>query len=61
MNHVFDQINNKHFVRIHRSHVININKITAIEGNMVKLGKHQVEMSKSMRDELIGRLTFLKQ
>jgi DNA-binding LytR/AlgR family response regulator len=61
MNHVFDQINNKNFVRIHRSHVININKITAIEGNLVKLGKHQVEMSKSMRDELIGRLTFLKQ
>ena len=61
MNHVFDQISNKHFVRVHRSHVINMNKITAIEGNMVKLGKHQVEMSKSMRDELIGRLTFLKQ
>jgi DNA-binding LytR/AlgR family response regulator len=59
MNHVFDQINNKNFVRIHRSHIININKITAIEGNMIKLGKHMVEMSKSMREELIGRLTFL--
>ncbi|MEO5600794.1 MAG: response regulator [Cyclobacteriaceae bacterium] len=61
MNHVLDQINNKNFVRIHRSHVININKITAIDGNMVKLGKHQVEMSNSLREELIGRLTFLKQ
>ena len=61
MNHVFDQINNKNFVRIHRSHVINISKITAIDGNMVKLGKHEVEMSISMREELIGRLTFLKQ
>jgi DNA-binding LytR/AlgR family response regulator len=61
MNHVYDQIHNKNFVRIHRSHVININKITAIEGNIVKLGKHQVEMSKSMREDLIGRLTFLKQ
>ena len=61
MNHVFDQINNKDFIRIHRSHVVNINKVTAIEGNMVKLGHHTLEMSKSMRDELIGRLTFLKQ
>jgi DNA-binding LytR/AlgR family response regulator len=61
MNHVFDQINNQDFIRIHRSHVVNVNKVTAIEGNMVKLGKHSLEMSKSMREELIGRLTFLKQ
>lgn len=61
MNHVFEQINNKDFVRIHRSHVVNIQKVTAIEGNMVKLGKHSLEMSKANRDELMGRLTFLKQ
>ncbi|MEX2233554.1 MAG: response regulator [Cyclobacteriaceae bacterium] len=61
MNHVFDQINNKDFIRIHRSHVVNINRVTAIEGNMVKVGKHSLEMSKGMREELIGRLTFLKQ
>lgn len=61
MNHVFDQINNKDFVRIHRSHVVNIRKITAIDGNIVRLGSHSLEMSKGMREELLGRLTFLKQ
>jgi DNA-binding LytR/AlgR family response regulator len=61
MNHVYEQIDNKDFIRIHRSHVVNINKVTAIEGNLVKVGDHTLEMSKSMRDELIGRLTFLKQ
>lgn len=61
MNHVYEQINNKDFIRIHRSHVVNINKVTAIEGNLVKVGDHTLEMSKSMRDELIGRLTSLKQ
>lgn len=61
MNHVYEQINNKDFVRIHRSHVVNINKVTAIEGNMVKVGRHFLEMSKGMREELISRLTFLKQ
>jgi DNA-binding LytR/AlgR family response regulator len=61
MNHVFDQINSKDFVRIHRSHVVNVHKVTAIEGNMVKLGKHSLEMSKGMREELMNRLTFLKQ
>ena len=61
MNHVFEQLKNEDFIRIHRSRVVNIHKVTAIEGNMVKLGKHSLEMSKSFRDELIGRLTFLKQ
>lgn len=61
MNHVFEQINHPDFVRIHRSHVVNINKVTAIDGNLVKLGTHSLEMSKSFRDELISRLTFLKQ
>jgi DNA-binding LytR/AlgR family response regulator len=61
MNHVFDQINNRDFIRIHRSYVVNIHKITAIEGNQVRIGNHVLEMSKSMREELIGRLTFLKQ
>jgi len=61
MNHVFDQINNKDFIRVHRSYVVNVNQVTAIEGNLVKLGNHTLEMSKSMRDELMGRFTFLKQ
>jgi DNA-binding LytR/AlgR family response regulator len=61
MNHVFEQINNRDFIRIHRSHVVNVNKVTAIEGNIVKVGKHSIEMSKGMRDELMGRLTFLRQ
>lgn len=61
MNHVFDQLNHPDFVRIHRSHVVNIQKITAIEGNVVRLGKHSIDMSKGMREELMGRLTFLKQ
>ena len=61
MNHVFEQVNNKDFIRIHRSYVVNINKVIAVEGNMVKVGRYTLEMSKGMRDELIGRLTFLKQ
>lgn len=61
MNHVFDQINNQDFVRIHRSHVVNVRKITAIDGNIVRMGKYALEMSKGMRDDLISRLTFLKQ
>ena len=61
MNHVFEQINSDDFIRIHRSYVVNVRRITAIDGNMVRVGKHAIEMSKGMRDELMSRLTFLKQ
>lgn len=60
MNHVFEQIGHADFLRIHRSYVVNIRKITAIDGNIVRIGDHSIEMSKTWRDELIGRLTFLK-
>lgn len=60
MSHVHSQIHHRDFVQVHRSYVINVNKITAIEGNMIRLGEHQVEMSKGMRDDLMGKLRFLK-
>lgn len=59
MNHVVDQISHSDFVKVHRSYVVNIKKVTGIEGNIVRLGEHSVEMSKSMRDELISRLNIL--
>ncbi len=60
MSHVYEQINHPDFVRIHRSYVVNIQKITAIDGNVVRIGKHALEMSKSLREGLMSRLTFLK-
>jgi DNA-binding LytR/AlgR family response regulator len=59
MNHVVEQLGHNDFVRVHRSHVVNVKKVTGIEGNIVRLGNHAVEMSKSMRDELISRLNIL--
>jgi len=60
MNQVVDQIAHKDFVKVHRSYVININKVTGLDGNVIRLGKHQVEMSKAMRDDVISRLNILK-
>ncbi|HEY9046838.1 MAG TPA: LytTR family transcriptional regulator DNA-binding domain-containing protein [Ohtaekwangia sp.] len=61
MNHVYEQLNNRDFMKIHRSFVININKITALDGNIVRLGgEKQVQMSKDYRDELMSRLKFIK-
>jgi DNA-binding LytR/AlgR family response regulator len=60
MNHVLDQLDHKDFVRIHRSYAVNVSKVTHIDGNVVCVGNFKVEMSKSMRDELMTQLNFLR-
>lgn len=40
----------KKFTRIHRSFIININKIDSVEGNVVHIGKHDLPLSKGQRE-----------
>ncbi|MBC3846299.1 response regulator transcription factor [Winogradskyella echinorum] len=50
------------FYRIHRSHIVNINHIDSIDGNMVRLKDHTAIISKNKRDEflkLIDQLNLL--
>lgn len=60
MSYVLGQLNHRDFVQVHRSYAVNASKITELEGNIIRLGEHTVEMSKGMRDDLIGKLKFLK-
>jgi len=46
----------QHFVRIHRSHIVNLNYVKEIEGNMVRLEEHTLSVSKRMREAFIRRL-----
>ena len=52
----------KNFYRLHRSHIVNINHIDSIDGNMIRLKNHTAILSKSKRDEflkLIDQLNLL--
>jgi DNA-binding LytR/AlgR family response regulator len=60
MNHINDQISNPDFLKVHRSYIINLNNISAVEGNMVKFGKTEITMSKEGKDILTARLRFIK-
>ncbi len=42
------------FIRIHRSHIVNINQISEIEGNQVVIENHKLPISKRMRDSFMN-------
>jgi two-component system, LytTR family, response regulator len=44
------------FVQIHRSFVINFNRITAIEGNTAKLDTVELAIGKNFRDDFFSRI-----
>ncbi len=44
------------FFRIHRSCIVNINRIEEVEGNMVKIEQHTLTISKRMRDAFMQAL-----
>lgn len=48
-----------HFVRVHRSYIVNVRRIEAIEDNMLKLGSHEVPVGKSYQEEFTRHLRSL--
>lgn len=46
----------KHFLRVHRSFIINISQINEIANSHILVGKKIIPISKSLKDELLNRL-----
>lgn len=44
------------FVRIHRSHIVNINQIMEIDGNQVVIEQHRLSISKRMRESFMAAI-----
>ncbi|WGF92983.1 LytR/AlgR family response regulator transcription factor [Aequorivita marisscotiae] len=51
-----EKLPQKHFLRIHRSYIINISQIDEVAGTHVVIAKKAIPMSKAMRTELLKRL-----
>nr|WP_297784840.1 LytTR family DNA-binding domain-containing protein [uncultured Allomuricauda sp.] len=56
---ILDKLPDDRFLQIHRSYVINFNKIIDIEDNSVLIEKSVVPISRSNRPELMRRLNLL--
>lgn len=47
------------FLRVHRSYIIALDKINALQGNMVEIGTQQIPVGTTYKDELMKRLRLL--
>ncbi len=56
---IHKKLPNNFFVKVHRSYVVNILKISSIEENTVIINKKVVPISRSNRPELMDRLNLL--
>ncbi|WP_223648983.1 LytR/AlgR family response regulator transcription factor [Hymenobacter psoromatis] len=48
-----------HFVRVHRSYIVNLRRIEAVEDHMLKLGSHLIPVGKSYQEEFSRHLKSL--
>ena len=48
------------FIQPHKSYLVNMNAIGAVEGNILHVGKYQVPVSKYQKEEVMERLGYRK-
>jgi len=46
----------KQFMRIHRSYIINLDKIDVVKGNVIEAGEHEIPIGTSYRETFIQRI-----
>ena len=44
------------FLQVHRCYIVNLNHVTAIDGNQLKIDSHQVPIARNLRDMVIDRI-----
>ncbi len=59
MKGIAERLPGEQFVRTHRSYIINLDKIEALEDNSLLIGEKYIPIGASYRDALFDRLNFL--
>ena len=54
-----EKLNGDEFLKVHRSFIVNINKIDDIRGNTIYLQGNQIPIGKGHKDDLVRRLNIL--
>lgn len=60
---VLETLSSEKFIQVHKSFIIQISKITGVNGNVIELGAYQIPISRNFRDTLMEKVinnNFLK-
>lgn len=50
------QLPSSQFIKIHKSYLVAVSKINAVEGSMIIIGKHQLPISRILKDEVMQKV-----
>lgn len=50
----------RQFIQPHKSYLVNLEAIGAVEGNILHVGRYQVPISKYQKDEVMGKIGYRK-
>ena len=56
LKNIYDKLPQEHFLRIHRSFIVNLSHVDEVAGSHVVIARKAVPLSKSLRGELLDRL-----
>lgn len=60
MKAIEEKLPSKQFMRIHKSFIVNLDKIESIRGQRIKIGTHDIPVSESSIDDLLKLLNYSK-
>lgn len=52
-----EKLPNDRFMKVHKSFIVGLDKVTGIDGNSLKIGSSVVPVSRSLRQEVTGKIT----
>ena len=59
LGHLEAQLPDAEFIRIHRSHLINVRHVSACSETQVQIGDYEVPLSRGYRERLLQRLNLI--
>ena len=59
MTKIMEKLPQDQFARVHRSYIVQLNKINAIDGNTLSIGNKAIPISKTYKEELLGQINLL--
>lgn len=56
MKNLEQNLDNKSFIRVHKSYIVAIGKVEGIEGNEIFIENHRIPVSRSLREHLLNQI-----